>query len=335
MRLSIVLLTLNRWDCTKQLLDSLKNDSEDHANDELVWIDNGSSQEEVERMNRWVEQHKGLFGKVTRRLNSENVGFIAGANQGMTAATGAYVCLLNNDTVVSPRWASSLMEAFSYAEVGAVGPVSNGMPWSQFADSGKHGFSSVDVLYGFCIIVRRRVLDQVGLLDERYGIGVIEVEDWCERMRRGGIDLLVCGNVIVRHDEPHASYSRRTNRYLHIRNRNLFVRKWGHGPHHWGDRSTGPRTFECVLVKKAKKGRAKEIVDALLKEIGESETELLVIEPGIADWPPSWRSIARRDDRVHVVRVRDDWIDHIDQIIRHNSRRAESGSLLVDLKTFE
>ena len=322
MRLSIVLLTFNRWDCTVRLLESLRADGEDHTQDELIWIDNGSVDATRARMGGWIVQHGRRFGRIMNRLNVANVGYIIGVNQGMMVARGEYVCLLNNDTVVSEGWVRLLLTGFDRPEVGAIGPVSNGMPWSQHAEPGRAGYEGVEVLYGFCIVVRRTVLDTVGLLDERYGRGVVEVEDWCERMRRGGMELVVCHDVLVRHDEPHASYAKRTNGFLHIRNKKLFALKWGYGPHHWGDRSIGPRSFRNLIVEATRTGETRAKLESLLSRSGQG-TEIMLVERGDSEAAPEWRGLVRAEPRTNVVRVRDHWVGTGHEwvaIARHNSR---------------
>src|SRR5205807_6867539 len=57
----------------------------------------------------------------------------------------------------------------------------------------------VDRLTGFCLLVRRAVLDQIGGFDERYGTGFFEDDDLCVRVRRAGFRLLVALDVFVHH----------------------------------------------------------------------------------------------------------------------------------------
>ena len=58
--------------------------------------------------------------------NAENLGFPKGCNQGLPIARGENLLLLNNDTIVTPRWLEQLTSALqSDASVGAVGPVTN------------------------------------------------------------------------------------------------------------------------------------------------------------------------------------------------------------------
>lgn len=302
-----MLLTFNRWDRTSELLASFLDDKDDDYTDtQLVWVENGSSDATPTEMDRWLARHGSRFHSVNVQRNARNVGFIMGVNAGIDRSDGQYICLINSDAVVGSRWRRDLRKAMT-ADVAAVGPVSNGMPWNQSLEHRGRGIREVPVLYGFCLLTRQLVIDDVGLLDERYGRGVIEVEDWCERARRTGMRLLVDTNVVVRHDEPHASYTARTNALLHVRNRTLFERKWGVGPYYWGDRTTTPRTFARTMVWTMEPGASElERLRIALRDLP-GDCELLVVARRSEPPEPSWLRIARADPRLNVVRVRADW----------------------------
>src|SRR5262249_20880414 len=57
----------------------------------------------------------------------------------------------------------------------------------------------VDRLTGFCLLVRREVLDRVGGYDEQYGLGFFDDDDLCVRAQEAGCRLLVGLNVFVHH----------------------------------------------------------------------------------------------------------------------------------------
>ena len=44
----------------------------------------------------------------------------------------------------------------------------------------------VDRLVGFCLLIRREVIDAIGLLDERFGLGCFEDDDYCLRAMQAG-----------------------------------------------------------------------------------------------------------------------------------------------------
>ncbi|TAM01843.1 MAG: glycosyltransferase [Paraburkholderia sp.] len=59
-------------------------------------------------------------------LNDDNRGFAGGNNQGLAAATGEYLVILNNDTVVTRGWVLRMVNHLRHnPELGIIGPVTN------------------------------------------------------------------------------------------------------------------------------------------------------------------------------------------------------------------
>jgi len=151
--------------------------------------------------------------------NETNVGFPAGCNQGLQRARGRYVIFLNNDTIVTEGWLEGLVRwsLFEWPKVGMVGPVTNfssppqqiGVDYQEL--SGLAGFAvrqrnkfanqaqRVERLTGFCLLVRREVLDKIGGFDERFGLGFFDDDDLCVRARQAGFELLLAQDVFVHH----------------------------------------------------------------------------------------------------------------------------------------
>ena len=88
---------------------------------------------------------------------------------------------------------------------------------------------SIPMLAMFCVAFRRDVLDKVGPLDERFGIGMFEDDDYAQRVRNAGFEIVCARDAFVHHwmkasfaKMPDAEY-----RALFDRNRRLFEEKWG------------------------------------------------------------------------------------------------------------
>jgi len=136
--------------------------------------------------------------------NEENRFFAGGNNQGIAAATGDHVVLLNADAVVGPGWLSLMIRcAEEDPRIGLVGPCTNFASGIQhICDPGYRGVGGFSAfarrwardhagrrreahrLIAFCLLIKREVVERVGLLDERFGPGGYEDYDYCLRARR-------------------------------------------------------------------------------------------------------------------------------------------------------
>ena len=56
-----------------------------------------------------------------------------------------------------------------------------------------------DRLVGFCLLTRRDVVDRIGLLDEQFGIGNFEDDDFCRRALQAGFRALIAVDAFVHH----------------------------------------------------------------------------------------------------------------------------------------
>src|SRR6266702_301690 len=95
-KVSAIVLTYNNLALTKDCLDSLEMYSDDVDLD-IVVVDNASSDGSPAYLSSWAASRPN----VKLVLNSDNRGFAAGNNQGLAAAGGEYLVILNNDTVVT------------------------------------------------------------------------------------------------------------------------------------------------------------------------------------------------------------------------------------------
>jgi GT2 family glycosyltransferase len=154
--------------------------------------------------------------------NEANRGFTATANRGIAEAARADVVLLNADAEVGPNWLTGLRRAAASADVATVTAVSDNAgafsvpelenenaspaPWT-FAEAARALWHDAGTAYpelptgnGFCMYIRRAVVDAVGVLDEgAFPHGYGEENDFCQRASAHGLRHLIAGNVYVRH----------------------------------------------------------------------------------------------------------------------------------------
>lgn len=115
MKLSIVVVSWNTCDFTKQALTSIF--SQTHGFDyEVIVIDNNSKDASVQMV-------KDEFPQVVLIENTENLGFGKANNQGMKIARGEYIFLLNSDTIVLDHAINVLVTYLDeHREIACAGP---------------------------------------------------------------------------------------------------------------------------------------------------------------------------------------------------------------------
>ena len=205
---SIIIVTHNQLPYTQQCIDSLRMRTDEPY--ELILVDNGSSD--------GTPRYLSSLADVNVILNSDNRGFPAAVNQGIAAASGRNILLLNNDTLVTTGWLHRmLVRLYSATEIGIVGPVSNNISGPQqvpvnytdlasldgfaWAWGKQHNQQSMDEsrLVGFCMLIKRELIDKVGTFDEQFGIGCFEDDDFCRRANAAGFRTVIATDSFVHH----------------------------------------------------------------------------------------------------------------------------------------
>lgn len=201
----------------------------------LILVDNASGPPTRELLDRFKAEGK-LPAEILR--NAANLGFIKAVNQGIRAGKSPWVCLLNNDTVVTAGWLSEMIRvAESDPSIGLVNPTSNclgypaqGLPPGEIARRlAKHRGESapLSTAIGFCLLARRSLFDQIGLLDEQFGMGNFDDDDLSLRVRKAGLRPVRAAAAYVHHEEK-ASFKKLPGwEKAFDENRKKFERKWG------------------------------------------------------------------------------------------------------------
>jgi len=208
-----VLLNFNNWRYTIECLASLQH--LDYDDWKVLVVDNGSKDDSLERI-------RELFPEVEIIELTENLGFPGGNNRGIRVALerGAeYVWLLNNDTVVEPQALRAMVEkAESDPKIGAVGSAIYSMEERERLQAWGGGYvnfwlgrsrhflrpvsdEEIQFVTGASVLLRRTVLESLGLLDEGFFPIYWEDADYCFRLRKAGWKLAVAENSKVWHKE--------------------------------------------------------------------------------------------------------------------------------------
>ncbi|HSM50578.1 MAG TPA: glycosyltransferase, partial [Thermoanaerobaculia bacterium] len=243
-RASVVVVTHDNRELNRACLESLFARTEwPHL--EVIAVDNGSADGTVELLADLAAQHPAL----TVLRNAENRGFAAAVNQGLAAATGELLGLLNNDTVVSRGWLTALAGHLRRdPSLGLVGASTNeianeakvpvgyasldGMPeWARsFVRAHDGERDPIPMLAMFCVAMRRADQERVGPLDEGFEVGMFEDDDYGRRIEELGLRLAVARDAFVHH-EGRASFARlETERYRAVFEKNRAHIEWKWGP---------------------------------------------------------------------------------------------------------
>jgi len=247
---SIVIPVYNQLGFTRACLQSIAEHT--RVPHETVVIDNAST----DGTRDYLEQLSRNGDGITVITNQVNHGFTIAANQGMRAATGDCVVLLNNDTTVTPGWLTGLLHvAGSDDRIGIVGPrivnpetglvqtigglvfrkggvqapPGQGLP----PDSPElqHPFE-VQYVEGSCMLIKRAVIDAIGYLDETFAPAYYEDTDYCFRAREAGFRVVYSPySEIWHHSAVTADAVKHENpEFAQVAHRNdrIFKERWSH-----------------------------------------------------------------------------------------------------------
>lgn len=210
---SIVILTFNQLEFTKECLKSIQRHTpEPH---EMIFVDNGSTDGTVP----WLKSQAGGAGTIRIIENGSNLGFATGCNQGIEASRGEFIMLLNNDVIVTEGWLGGMLHCLHRdSSIGIVGPMTNNISGTQkvpeapyddrsaidsfaadFRRRNRHRRIPQRRIVGFCMLFRRELVERVGLLDESFGSGNFEDDDFCLRAELEGYRNVVAGDVFIHH----------------------------------------------------------------------------------------------------------------------------------------
>lgn len=208
--LSIILVTYNQLDMTKLCVDSIRSNVP-NGTYEIIVVDNASTDGTVE----WL----GKQADIRPIFNDTNRGFPAACNQGAEIAqNGNDIFLLNNDTVIMKNSIYTLrMALYEEKETGAVSACSNHAGKRQEIDE---KFADLEdymqyakknncyhpnrhekrlTLMGFALLTRYGIWREVGGLDEIYGRGNFEDDDYCMKLLLNQYSLILCRDSFIYH----------------------------------------------------------------------------------------------------------------------------------------
>lgn len=238
-KLSIITVNYNGLKDTCALIDSITF-NEDM---EVIVVDNGSKENEAS-----ILQDRYPNIKVIR--NDKNLGFAGGNNLGIKAAKGKYLFLINNDTVfkefnldvlikrlesspkigmVCPKirfaWANNPIQFAGYTPLSTITIRNKAIGYGE-EDKGQYNTPhQTPYAHGAAMMLKREVLDKVGLMPECYFLYYEEL-DWSMMMTRAGYEIWYEPASTIYHKESQSTGQNSPLRTYYItRNRLLIVKR--------------------------------------------------------------------------------------------------------------
>jgi GT2 family glycosyltransferase len=252
-KVSVIVVNWKTPDLLANCLDSLTGDSSFAAMETIV-VDNNSQDESVPML-------KEKYPQVQLIENSDNKGFSKAVNQAIPLCSGEYILLLNPDAKVVGNAISTLAAFLDANEsVGACGPkVLNSDGTLQLAcrrafpdlaaslyritylshlfpknpTFSKYNMTyadpdqllEVDALSGSCMMIRRSVVDRIGLLDEDIFMFGEDI-DWCWRVKEAGMKVMYVPESVVYHIHGASSRKRPVGTTINLhKGMEVFYRK--------------------------------------------------------------------------------------------------------------
>lgn len=237
----VIILNYNGYADTINCINSVKKSSCHKM--KILIIDNGSQDESEKKI-------RETFPELEVIQTGKNLGFAGGNNIGIRRAMGEgadYICILNNDVVVSEDMLSILLNSLQQDARRVVGPVtmmwntetihSTGMKinfytgtadiinlWKEYCDIDKQDLYC-DYLEGTCLMFSKEFVEEVGMIPEVYFLYYEETE-WCCKAKRKGFDVVCIPSAQLWHKGSVAANKiTGLKQYFEDRNRVLFERR--------------------------------------------------------------------------------------------------------------
>jgi len=214
----IIIPVYNQYSFTRNLIESIYRHTDGPFH--IYVIDNASTDETV-------DLDKIFTRNITVVHNQKNLGWSGGINQGVGLGCNANVVLMNNEVEVSRGWLGNLIGFLdTHPRIGAVGPLNSNPNDAHYIDRVRKlvvpqipnfltddlhernrilkyhfntaGITTESMLALFCVVLKRRTINEIGLMNESYITGRDE-EDYFRRLRKAGYVLGLSLDTYVIH----------------------------------------------------------------------------------------------------------------------------------------
>lgn len=198
--MSVILydIVIPSWNCSKYAVNCLLSIQAHSSHYRVIFVDNGSDRREFDNVWAVLKNMPHFLIK-----NKNNEGFIKATNAGIKKSTAPYIVLMNNDTEAVAGWLHKLVKPLKFhADVGLTGPLTTTREsWQGKWPKGRRSYiiRKKGMLAFFCTMFKREVFDRVGLLDENFGIGFGDDDDFCRRTLNAGYSMALVQDLVIPH----------------------------------------------------------------------------------------------------------------------------------------
>lgn len=287
-------------------------------------IENGSKEKEVQSCKVYIDE---LIEEGNLNISfidaKKNLGFSGGNNLAIKYFLEkddiTHICLLNSDVIVSDGWLDYLLEK----DKDVIGPVTNAAGNEQtiaidyeidlkdnidkmieevnrFAELRHFNYEGYvvesDLVTFFATIFKRKVIEKVGLLDERFYPGSYEDDDYCMRILQSDFQIWIARDCFLHHwgSGSFSKLNMKNRRNIGNENKKRFEEKW---KTKWNDRTwkllKSCRQDVSYLLKK-------EHLEWSRNQLDNSLTQ---VETLIEDWGGAIEFFTSRDENIQAAQI--------------------------------
>ncbi len=238
--ISVIVLNHNGGGVTERCLESVYVSN--HSNYEVILVDNASDD--------GIAVNMRMIGNTKVILNKANEMYAGGMNSGIKVSKGDIVVCLANDTVIHREWLNEIEKVMRDEKVGACNPmilswetnlIETAIPKLRWGvhpycvglgeiDRGQYAGETMDYVSGACFCVRKKVIEEVGMFDERMRMWWQDV-DLSLRIKKAGYKLALVSAGTVWHvgGATVQKWNEWERKWRMMRDRGWFMWKWIRG----------------------------------------------------------------------------------------------------------
>lgn len=259
MQVAIVVPTFNNEEYTIRCFESIAKNTDDYL---IIWVDDASEEESRERVMAYLDDNSILYKFI---VNEENSGFAKSVNKGLRYAieVGSDYCVIqNNDTEVYDGWLVQMINVIESDEkIGMVGPITTPCEsWQSIENlaTDYDEFSNLPIyknnpeeyakiihaqyrdksmivkkrLAFFSVLLKTKIIEEIGILSEEYGVGFVEDDDYNLRLKKAGYSVALAMGVLLFHNHNttfSSKYSQEEIAQMRQKNRDILYKKFQKG----------------------------------------------------------------------------------------------------------